>query len=95
MLPDVTGFTRFQQRALKAAMGIPYGQTRSYAWLAARAGSPRAFRAAGQVMAHNEVPIIIPCHRVIASSGGPGGFGGKLKAIDMKKKLLELEGVSV
>ena len=93
--PDISGFTRFQERALKAAMRIPYGQTRTYAWLAKQAGSPRAPRAAGQVMAHNEIPIIIPCHRVIGSSGGLCGFAGGLKALDIKRKLLELEGISI
>jgi methylated-DNA-[protein]-cysteine S-methyltransferase len=95
LTPDISGFTPFQKRALKAAMSIPYGQTRTYGWLAARAGSPRASRAAGQVMARNEVPIIIPCHRVIDSSGGLCGFGGRLKALDIKRRLLELEGISI
>lgn len=95
LLPDISGFTPFQKRVLKAAMSIPYGQTRTYGWLAAQAGSPRASRAAGQVMARNEVPIIIPCHRVIDSSGGLCGFGGRLKALDIKKELLEVEGVSI
>jgi methylated-DNA-[protein]-cysteine S-methyltransferase len=93
--PDISGLTRFQERALKAATSIPYGQTRTYAWLAKQAGSPRAPRAAGQVMAHNEIPIIIPCHRVIGSSGGLCGFAGGLKALDIKRKLLELEGISI
>lgn len=93
--PDISGFTRFQERTLKAAMRIPYGQTRTYGWLAKQAGSPRASRAAGQVMARNEIPIIIPCHRVIDSSGGLCGFGGPLKALDTKRKLLELEGISI
>lgn len=93
--PDVSGRTRFQERVLRAAMSIPYGQTRTYAWLARRAGNPRAARAAGQVMAHNAVPIIIPCHRVIGSSGDLCGFAGGLRAFDIKRKLLEIEGVHV
>lgn len=91
--PDISGRTPFQERVLKAALKIPYGQTRTYAWLASKAGSPRAARAAGQVMASNEVPIVIPCHRVIGSSGGLCGFAGGLKALDTKRKLLEIEGV--
>ena len=92
--PDASGRTRFQQKVYKAAMSIPYGQTRTYAWLAQRAGSPRAARAAGQVMATNDVPIIIPCHRVIGSSGDLCGFAGSLKAFDLKRKLLDIEGIS-
>ncbi len=95
LTPDISNRTAFQERALRAALKIPYGQTRTYAWLAEQAGSPRAARAAGQVMASNEVPIVIPCHRVIGSSGGLCGFAGELKALDMKKKLLEIEGVRI
>ncbi|MBI5117673.1 methylated-DNA--[protein]-cysteine S-methyltransferase [Candidatus Poribacteria bacterium] len=92
---DLSGHTDFQQRVLNAAASIPFGQTRTYRWLAERAKSPDAFRAAGQVMAHNPVPIIIPCHRVIGSSGGLCGFAGGLRAFDLKRKLLEIEGVNL
>jgi len=61
---------------------------RSYGWLAAQAGRPRAARAAGGAMASNEIPIIIPCHRIVGSNGSLVGFGGGL---DMKRRLLELE----
>ncbi len=91
--PDLDGCTPFQKRVLKAAASIPYARTRTYAWLAERADSPRAARAAGQVMARNPAPIIIPCHRVLGSSGGLCGFAGGLRALDLKRKLLELEGV--
>jgi len=91
--PSISGRTRFQERVLKAALRIPYGRTRTYGWLAERAGNPRAARAAGQVMAQNSVPIIIPCHRVIGSSGQLCGFAGGLKALDIKRKLLAIEGV--
>jgi methylated-DNA-[protein]-cysteine S-methyltransferase len=87
---DLTVQPSFLRRALTAARGIPRGQVRSYAWLAAAAGNPRAARAAGQAMARNPVPIIIPCHRVVASDGSLGGFGGGL---GMKRRLLALEGV--
>lgn len=93
--PDISGFTIFQQRVLKAAASIPYGQTRTYGWLAGRADSPKASRAAGQVMARNPVPIIIPCHRVIDSSGKLCGFGGGLRALDLKEKLLAIEGITI
>jgi O-6-methylguanine DNA methyltransferase len=92
--PDLSGHTRFQERVLRAAMEIPYGETRTYGWLAHRAGSPNAARAAGQVMAHNRIPIIIPCHRVIGSAGQLCGFAGGLKALDMKRSLLAIEGVT-
>lgn len=88
---DVPGCTGFQRKVLAAAARIPYGQIRTYAWLAEQAGSPKAARAAGQVMAGNPVPIIIPCHRVIASSGKLGGFAGGLRALDLKQWLLDLE----
>jgi methylated-DNA-[protein]-cysteine S-methyltransferase len=88
---DLSGCTAFQKNALLAASQIPYGETRTYAWLAAQAGSPRAARAAGQAMAANPVPVIIPCHRVIASSGKLGGFAGGLCALELKKRLLDLE----
>ncbi|MFB3880018.1 MAG: methylated-DNA--[protein]-cysteine S-methyltransferase [Armatimonadota bacterium] len=87
---DLSGVPPFLAKALRQARGIPYGQVRSYGWLAAAAGNPRAARAAGQAMARNRLPIIVPCHRVIASDGSLGGFGGGL---EMKRRLLELEGV--
>ena len=93
--PAISGRTGFQERVLKAAMSIPYGQTRTYGWLASCSGSPRAARAAGQVMAHNTVPIIIPCHRVIGSTGRLCGFAGELRAFDIKRTLLAIEGVRV
>ena len=82
----VSGFAR---AVLKATAAIPYGQTRSYAEIAAVAGSPRAFRAAGNALGSNPLAIVVPCHRVVASGGGIGGYGGGL---DRKRLLLELEG---
>ena len=73
---------------LTAARRIPYGRTRSYGWVAARAGRPRAARAAGQAMARNPLPLIIPCHRVIGADGSLVGYGGGLA---LKRRLLELE----
>ncbi|MFC1935527.1 methylated-DNA--[protein]-cysteine S-methyltransferase [Chloroflexota bacterium] len=78
----------FFLRAWTACRSIPRGETRSYAWLAAKAGNPQAVRASGQAMAHNPVAIIIPCHRVIASDGSLCGYGGGL---ELKQRLLDLE----
>lgn len=79
----------FHQRCWQALLRIPYGQTWSYAKLAAEVGSPQASRAVGQANHHNPVPIIVPCHRVIASNGTLAGFGG---GIPTKEFLLNLEG---
>lgn len=85
---DLAGATGFRLRAWRETRRIPYGQTRSYLWLAQSAGSPGACRAAGNAMAANPVPIIIPCHRVITSNGKLGGFGGGL---DLKRYLIDME----
>jgi len=84
---DLAGVEGFTCRALNAARTIPPGTTITYGELARRAGSPRAYRAAGQVMARNPIPLVIPCHRVVAA-GGPGGYAGGLA---MKARLLALE----
>ncbi|MFZ1684500.1 MAG: methylated-DNA--[protein]-cysteine S-methyltransferase [Candidatus Zixiibacteriota bacterium] len=81
--------TPFQRQVLKEVAAIKYGSTRSYGEIARRIGSPGASRAVGTVNARNRIPLVIPCHRVVAS-GGLGGYGGGL---DMKRKLLTLEGV--
>ena len=86
---DLSGQPPFWRRAQLAARTIPYREVRTYAWLAQRAGNPKAVRAAGQAMAHNPISPIIPCHRVIASDGSLGGYGGGLP---LKRALLELEG---
>jgi O-6-methylguanine DNA methyltransferase len=85
---DLEDAPPFFKAAWEACRKIPPGETRSYAWLAAEAGRPRAFRAAGQAMAQNRLALIIPCHRVIGSDGGLHGYGGGL---DKKARLLELE----
>ena len=81
------GFTR---RILRATARIPFGAVSSYTDVAARAGSRRAYRAAGNALAANPIPIVVPCHRVLHKSGGLGGYTGGL---DRKKFLLQLEGV--
>ena len=85
---DLEGAAPFFLSAWAACRSIPRGEIRSYSWLAAEAGSPRALRAAGQAMAHNPVSIIIPCHRVIARNGSLWGYGGGL---ELKRWLLDLE----
>jgi len=84
---DLEG-TEFQRRVWKAVSGIPYGQTRTYAQIAGSIGSPKASRAVGAANGANPVAILVPCHRVVASGGGLGGYGGGL---DMKRRLLALE----
>ncbi len=81
----------FFKAAWDACRSIPAGETRSYAWLAAKAGSPRAVRAAGQAMARNRLPILIPCHRVVGSDGDLCGFGGGRDALALKQRLLNLD----
>ncbi len=80
----------FRGRVQHAIARIPYGQTRSYAEMARSAGNERAVRAAGTACGSNPIPIVVPCHRVLRSGGGLGGYGGGLP---MKEALLELEGV--
>ena len=81
--------TDFQLSCWRALQSIPYGETRSYADIARAVGKPAAFRAVGMANNRNPVAIIVPCHRVIASDGALCGYGGGL---DVKRKLLELEG---
>jgi methylated-DNA-[protein]-cysteine S-methyltransferase len=80
--------TGFRRQVLAATAEIPYGQTASYAQVAAQAGSPRAVRAAGTALATNPLPILIPCHRVLKSGGALGQYRGGTAA---KASLIELE----
>jgi O-6-methylguanine DNA methyltransferase len=80
--------TAFQMKVRAALLDIPYGQTRTYAQIAASAGSPRARRAAGQACRNNPLWLAVPCHRVIGGNGALTGYGGGL---EMKRALLELE----
>jgi len=80
--------TEFERKVYRVVAGIPLGQTRSYTWVAQKAGSPGACRAVGQALNRNRFPLLIPCHRVVQSDKKPGGFRwGTAK----KRKLLELE----
>ena len=87
---DDSDYPPFFKRVLAAAAEIPYGESRSYGWLAEQAQSPQAVRAAGQAMAKNRTPVVVPCHRVLRSDGMLGGFSGGLH---WKKRLLSLEKV--
>ncbi len=81
----------FQQKALQATYAIPFGEVSTYGQIAAAIGSPRSARAVGRAQATNPMPIIIPCHRVIGSTGGLHGYGGK-SGLATKAWLLRLEG---
>lgn len=85
--------TAFQQAVREACRHIRWGTTRSYAELAEQVGHPRAARAVGNVMRCNRVPLLIPCHRVVGSGGGLGGYSAP-SGLDMKRRLLSMEGVT-
>ncbi len=87
-LLDTSVATDFELRVWEAVRHIPFGETRTYGWVAARVGSPLAARAVGRAMAMNPLPIIIPCHRVVGHKGQLTGFGGGLA---MKRRLLDME----
>ncbi|MGA7292482.1 MAG: methylated-DNA--[protein]-cysteine S-methyltransferase [Terriglobales bacterium] len=87
---DLRG-TDFQLACWRALLAIPYGETRSYRDIAEAIGHPHAYRAVGMSNNRNPIAIVVPCHRVIASSGSLCGYGGGL---DIKRKLLELEQAS-
>ena len=86
---DFSEVPAFHRRIYRLTKKIPYGQVRTYGWLAKAAGKPAAARAVGNALAHNPFPLAVPCHRVIRSDGQLGGFGG---GIELKKVLLRLEG---
>ncbi|RJQ50665.1 MAG: methylated-DNA--[protein]-cysteine S-methyltransferase [Nitrospiraceae bacterium] len=80
--------TDFEQKVWSALQEIPFGETRSYKWVAERIGKPAAVRAVGQALSKNPVPIVVPCHRVIESDGSIGGYSS---GVNVKKRLLEME----
>ncbi|MBI5383750.1 MAG: methylated-DNA--[protein]-cysteine S-methyltransferase [Verrucomicrobia bacterium] len=86
---DLSRGTAFQRAVWQALLQIPAGETRSYGALAAAVGRPGAARAVGQACGANPVPVLIPCHRVLAAHGGPGGFSGPMH---WKQELLRREG---
>ena len=85
---DLSPLTEFQRRVLRATAAVDFGSVSTYARVAARAGSDRASRAAGQALGANPIPIVVPCHRILASDGSLGGYSGGLYA---KRRLLQLE----
>ncbi len=85
---DLSDRTEFHRRVWAKTREIPYGETRSYGWIADEVGCPAGPRAVGQAMATNPVPIIVPCHRVVRADGGLGGFSSGLR---WKVRLLEME----
>lgn len=88
---DISG-TDFQKRVWETVKQIPYGQVRSYKWVASKIGNPKAARAVGTAMSRNPVVLIIPCHRVIRNNGSLGRYGG----MDwLKERLLRLEKASI
>ena len=83
-------YSDFQQKILEALQKIPYGTTATYGELATLAGYPRAARATGQALNRNPLMIVLPCHRIVAANGKPGGYAW---GNDWKRRLLALEGV--
>ena len=86
---DLSGGTPFQRRVWQAAVRIPYGRARSYRWIASKIGGTRYARAVGNALGANPVPLIVPCHRVVAHDASLGGFSCGLA---VKRRPLDLEG---
>jgi methylated-DNA-[protein]-cysteine S-methyltransferase len=85
---DLSGLSPFTRAVLRMATKIPYGEVRSYQWVAQRLRKPKAARAVGNALARNPIPVIIPCHRVVRSDGSLGGYA---LGLEWKRRLLELE----
>ncbi len=83
--------TPFQQEVWQALRRVPYGETRSYAWIAEQVGRPQAVRAVGNANGRNPFSLVVPCHRIICSDGSIGGYTGGLA---IKQRLLEIERLS-
>ena len=86
---DLSQGTSFQRQVWRTLQRVPYGKLRSYQWIAARVGGRHYARAVGNAVGANPLPIVIPCHRIVAHDASLGGFSGGLS---MKRKLLSLEG---
>lgn len=89
---DLSSVRGFGREVLRQTARIPFGSVATYRDVASRAGSPGAVRAAGNALGGNPVPIVVPCHRVVRTGGGLGGYTG---GVERKMTLLELEGVSL
>ena len=89
---DLAGLPAFQRSVLEELQRVPYGSTATYAELALRVGNPRAARAVGGALNRNPVPIVVPCHRIVGSSGSLTGYAGGL---ERKRALLALEGATL
>jgi len=87
---DLRGFTKFEEEVYKAVISVPFGELRSYKWVAETIGKSGAYRAVGNALAKNLIPIVVPCHRITSNDGRLGGWSGKE---GWKRKLLELEGL--
>ena len=86
---DLSGGTAFQRKVWRTLLTVPYAKLRSYQWVAARVGGPQYARAVGNAVGANPLPIVVPCHRIVAQDATLGGFSGGLPT---KRKLLTLEG---
>lgn len=89
---DWSGVAGFKRRVLESLRKVPFGKPESYQFLAKKAGRPRAARYVGRILHENRLPLVLPCHRIVAKSGDLGGFS---KGLKWKRRLLKLEGVSV
>ena len=85
---DLSAATPFQREVWEITRLIPYGETRSYTWVAEQIGKPKALRAVGQALGSNPLPVIVPCHRVLNIDGKLGGYS---RGVEMKRYLLSLE----
>jgi O-6-methylguanine DNA methyltransferase len=90
---DLSTVTPFQRAVLQAALRIPRGEVRSYAWIARELGHPRAVRAVGTALARNPIPFVIPCHRVVRTNGDLGNYSGG--GVETKARILQYEGVDL
>jgi O-6-methylguanine DNA methyltransferase len=88
----VKQLTSFQKKVYTVVKKIPRGETRTYTWVAKKIGKPKAVRAVGRALSQNPFPVIVPCHRVVRSDGSMGGYAW---GVELKKKILEIEKLSV
>lgn len=87
---DLSAMTPFTRRVLEETRKVPYGKVAHYGSIAARLGVPAGARAVGQALGRNPIPLVIPCHRIVAADGSLGGFS---MGLDIKARLLSIEGV--